>query len=127
MLNGLAGNDVLDGGDGADYLNGGSGADRYVFSKLSDMLTGEFHDLIYGFKSSEGDLIDLSALDANPSTSAHDAFSFIGNAAFSEQDASGQLRFADGVLYGSTNAGSSAEFMIGLLGATTFSASDLYG
>lgn len=127
VLNGLAGNDVLDGGAGADYMNGGSGADRYVFSKLSDMLTGELHDLIYGFKSSEGDLIDLSALDANPLTAAHDAFSFIGNAAFSEQDASGQLRFADGVLYGSTNAGSSAEFMIGLLGATTFSASDLYG
>jgi Ca2+-binding RTX toxin-like protein len=127
VLNGLAGDDVLDGGAGADYLNGGSGADRYVFSKLSDMLTGELHDLIYGFKSSEGDRIDLSALDANPLTAAHDAFSFIGDAAFSEQDASGQLRFADGVLCGSTNADSGAEFMIGLLGVATFSSTALFG
>lgn len=127
VLNGLAGNDVLDGGAGADYLNGGSGADRYVFSKLSDMGIGELRDLIYGFKSSEGDLIDLSALDANPLTAAHDAFSFIGNAAFSEQDASGQLRFADGVLYGSSNADSAAEFAIGLLGVATFSSTDLFG
>lgn len=126
VLIGGAGDDVLDGGAGADYMNGGSGADRYVFTSLSDLGLNELADLIYGFNGEEGDRIDFSALDSNPLTAAHDAFSFIGSAAFSDIDATGQLRFADGVLYGSSNAGSSAEFMIQLLGGATLTQNDLF-
>ena len=61
----------------------------------------------------------------NPLTAACEAFSYLDGAAFSDSDASGQLRFADGVLYGSSNADSAAEFMIKLLGVTDLSANDL--
>jgi Ca2+-binding RTX toxin-like protein len=125
VLNGVAGDDVLDGGAGTDNLNGGTGADRYVFSALGDMATGALRDLISSFKSSEGDRIDLSALDLDPATAGHEAFSFIGSDAFSEFDASGQLRFADGILYGSSNADSAAEFEIQLIGVASLSQSDL--
>lgn len=125
VLSGSAGDDVLDGGAGADYLNGGSGADRYVFSSLSDLGLNELADLIYGFNGSEGDRLDFSALDANLLTAAHDAFSFIGGDAFSDINATGQLRFADGVLYGSSNADNAAEFAIQLIGVTTVTQDDL--
>lgn len=125
VLNGGDGNDVLDGGSGADQLNGGAGADRYVFTSLSDLGLGDLADLISGFNGGEGDRIDFSALDANPLTAAREAFEFIGNQDFSATDATGQLRFADGALYGSINADNAAEFTIRLLGVTEFSQNDL--
>ncbi|WP_278956270.1 M10 family metallopeptidase C-terminal domain-containing protein [Aquipseudomonas alcaligenes] len=125
VLNGGGGNDVLDGGSGADQLNGGAGADRYVFTSLSDLGLGDLADLISGFNGGEGDSIDFSALDANPLTAAREAFEFIGNQDFSATNATGQLRFADGALYGSINADSAAEFTIRLLGVTEFSQNDL--
>lgn len=125
VLNGGGGDDVLDGGSGTDCLNGGAGADRYVFTSLSDLGLGDLADLISGFNGGEGDCIDFSALDANPLTAAREAFEFIGNQAFSATDATGQLRFADGALYGSINADSAAEFTIKLLGVSEFSQNDL--
>ncbi|WP_437882588.1 calcium-binding protein [Pseudomonas sp. LRF_L74] len=125
VLNGREGDDVLDGGAGSDSLTGGSGADRFVFGKLEDMGLGDLADLIRDFNAAEGDRIDLSALDANPLTEARDAFSFIGNESFSPCDATGQLRFADGVLYGSSNADSAAEFMIRLYGVNQLSQNDV--
>lgn len=56
-LIGGAGDDILRGGQGADQLTGGIGRDTFVFSDLSDA-----GDRITDFSSSEGDLIDLSAL-----------------------------------------------------------------
>lgn len=125
VLNGGDGNDVLEGGAGMDRLTGGAGADTYLFSSLADLGLNDLADQITGFSSSEGDTIDLSALDANPLTQANDAFSYIGNAAFSSTNATGQLRFDGGVLYGSINSDSSAEFMIKLLGVTALSPNDI--
>jgi len=124
-LSGGAGNDLLIGGTGVDRLNGGSGADRFDFNALSEMGLGSLRDVLGDFKSSEGDKIDLSTLDANTATAANDAFSFIGSTAFSATNAAGQLRFAGSVLYGSTDADSAAEFEISLLGVTTLSSADL--
>ncbi len=125
VLSGGAGNDTLEGGAGLDRMTGGTGADTYLFSSLSDLGLGDLADQITGFSSSEGDKIDLSALDANPLTQANEAFTFIGNAAFSDTNATGQLRFDGGVLYGSINSDSSAEFMIKLLGVTALSPNDI--
>lgn len=124
-LTGGTGNDLLIGGEGTDSLYGGSGADRFDFNALSEMGLGALRDVIGDFKSSEGDRIDLSTLDANGATTTNDAFSFIGSAAFSSTNATGQLRFANGVLYGSTNADGAAEFEISLLGVTTLTSTDL--
>ncbi|GAB7528950.1 hypothetical protein PS3A_13590 [Pseudomonas sp. 3A(2025)] len=124
-LNGGAGNDVLVGGVGADKLYGGSGADRFDFNALNEMGVGAtLRDVIGDFKHSEGDKIDLSTLDADLSTSGNDAFTFIGSNAFSS-NATAQLRFADGILYGSVNADANAEFEIQLLGVSSLQLSDL--
>lgn len=133
VLNGGAGNDTLVGGSGDDRLIGGAGtdnltagtgADTYAFGALSDMGVGALRDVINGFKSTEGDLLDFTGLDANPLTTAVDAFTFIGSNAFDPADATGQLRFADGILYGSVNAGATPEFEIQLVGVQELHASD---
>ncbi|WLG42270.1 glycosyl hydrolase family 28-related protein [Pseudomonas sp. FP1740] len=133
VLNGGAGNDTLVGGSGddrliggagTDNLTGGTGADTYVFDALSDMGAGALRDVINGFKSTEGDHLDFTGLDANPLTTAIDAFTFIGANAFDPADATGQLRFADGILYGSVDADAAPEFEITLVGVTELHASD---
>ena len=122
---GGAGNDRLIGGEGTDTLIGGTGADTYIFAALSDMGAGALRDVISGFKSAEADQLDFTKLDANPLTPNVDAFSFIGSNAFDSADATGQLRFAGGVLYGSLNADASAEFEIQLLGVKDLHIGDL--
>lgn len=123
-LVGGSGNDRLIGGEGTDTLTGGTGADTYAFDSLSQMGTGALRDVISGFKTTEGDLIDFTGLDANPLTTEIDAFSFIGSNAFDNTDATGQLRFADGILYGSLNADATAEFEIQLVGVKQLHAND---
>ncbi|MBB6341755.1 Ca2+-binding RTX toxin-like protein [Pseudomonas fluvialis] len=133
-IDGGAGNDILKGGSGNDTLIGGSGvdqlfgeteADRFSFLKLSDLSVGSNRDVIQDFSSAQGDKIDLSALDAVlASTGTNEAFTFIGSAAFSATNASAQLRFSDGVLYGSVNADSAAEFEIRLVGVASLQSSD---
>lgn len=123
-LVGGSGNDRLTGGEGTDHLTGGTGADTYVFGAMADLGVGTLRDVISGFKSSEFDQLDLSALDANPLTTPVDAFTFIGNTAFDPTNATGQLRFADGILYGSTDTDAIAEFEIELVGVKELHASD---
>ena len=124
-LIGGVGNDLLIGGTGLDKLYGGTGADTFDFNALNEMgLGAALRDVIGDFKSSEGDKIDLSTLDANLATAANDAFSFIGSSAFSS-NATGQLRFAGGILYGSTDADTAAEFEIQLLGVSNLQTADL--
>ena len=124
-LTGGAGNDLLIGGTGLDKLYGGTGADKFDFNALSEMgLGAALRDVIGDFKTSEGDKIDLSTLDANVATAANDAFSFIGSSAFSS-NATAQVRFAGGILYGSTDADTAAEFEIQLLGVSNLQTADL--
>ncbi|MDN4546184.1 glycosyl hydrolase family 28-related protein [Pseudomonas sp. C32] len=133
VLNGGAGNDALVGGSGddrliggagTDNLTGGTGADTFAFSALSDMGVGALRDVINGFKSTEGDHLDFTGLDANPLTVAVDAFTFIGSNAFDPANATGQLRFADGILQGSVNAGATPEIEIQLVGVQDLHAND---
>ena len=74
-LMGLAGNDILDGGDGTDILIGGAGldtltaglgADRFKFIAKTDTKKGALHDVILDFSGAGGELdrIDLSGIDA---------------------------------------------------------------
>lgn len=43
---------------------------------------GDLRDVITGFKTTEGDHLDFTGLDANPLTATVDAFTFIGSNAF---------------------------------------------
>lgn len=133
VLNGGAGNDTLVGGSGddrliggagTDTLTGGTGADTYAFGALSDMGIGDLRDVINGFKTTEGDHLDFTGLDANPLTATVDTFTFIGSNAFDPANATGQLRFADGILYGSVNADATPEFEFALVGVKELHASD---
>ena len=125
-LTGNAGNNVLDGKGGSDTLVGGGGADVYRFSAWHDMGVGAAGDQIEGFSEAEGDKIDLTGLDANPETAAMDGFRFIGSAAFSA-DATGELRFADGVLQGSQNANGTPDFEVRMVGVDELRSVDLVG
>ena len=117
-LNGLAGNDSLIGGLGKDALTGGVGSDLFKFISLSDSSSlPKQADTITDFNHSQGDTIDLSAIDAKTEFEGDQAFTYIGTIAFST-DATGQLRLdpKTGILYGSTNADVAPEFAILLSG-----------
>ena len=92
VLNGKAGNDTLVGGAGADSLVGEDGADVFLIRDVSESRPGQANrDFINGFFRAEGDRIGLAMIDANANTAGDDAFTFIGNAAFS--GVAGQLRY----------------------------------
>ncbi|WP_028453988.1 Ig-like domain-containing protein [Chitinilyticum litopenaei] len=125
VLQGNDGNNILIGGGGADQLQGGLGADAFVFLAYAELGLGSRRDVILDFNAAEGDRIDLSALDAVPATTTvNNAFTFIGGNAFSG-NATGQVRFADGVLQISNDADLAAEYEIQLLGVTTLDVSAL--
>lgn len=83
------GDDVLTGGLGQDALHGGGGADRFAFTSIADSTT-RHSDEIMDFDATEGDLIDLSAIDSDEATAGDEAFAFIGDTAFS--NTAGELR-----------------------------------
>jgi Ca2+-binding RTX toxin-like protein len=122
-LSGGAGNDVLIGGGGQDTLTGGMGRDTFRFILHTDSGLASF-DVITDFSAAQHDKIDLRAIDANLSTgAAHDAFAFIGSAAFG--GLAGQLRFADGALSADLDGDGVADFHVQLTGVTRLTTSDL--
>ncbi|WP_237152283.1 RCC1 domain-containing protein [Oryzibacter oryziterrae] len=114
-LTGNAGANTLAGGFGADIISGGPGGDVFAYGSVADSPAAK-PDLIQDFRASEGDRIDLTAIDAKSLTLPDDAFSFIGSRAFS--GVSGQLRFASGRLEGDVNGDRKADIVI-LLKAVT--------
>ncbi|WP_454916875.1 beta strand repeat-containing protein [Xanthobacter sediminis] len=113
-LEGNTGNDRLSGGGGDDRLTGGSGADQFIYRAISDS-TSESFDTIADFSATQGDRIDLSAIDASSATSKNDAFVYIGSKAFS--GTAGQLRFSGGYLMGDVNGDKVADLSIKIAGA----------
>ncbi|WP_449220132.1 calcium-binding protein [Tistrella mobilis] len=91
-LTGGTSDDFITGGADADQLAGGAGHDRFIYLALSDSGVGYANrDTISDFAS--GDLIDLSAIDANSGTADDQAFRFLGTAAF--DGTAGALRVID--------------------------------
>jgi VCBS repeat-containing protein len=88
QLFGFDGNDVLVGGRGTDQLRGGRGNDIFQFNSVEDSSVGA-PDTIADFQKGF-DKIDLTRIDANSTTPEDDAFTFIGDAAFT--GTAGQLR-----------------------------------
>ena len=120
-LNGQAGNDTLVSGGGLDTLTGGLGADRFVFGDAT--LSG---GTISDFNHVQGDVIDLSGVDANSTLAGDQAFTFIGTAAFS--NVAGELRFvvsgSSAALSGDTNGDGVADFTLNLTGVTSLVSGD---
>lgn len=119
-LTGGSAADLLTGGRGADLLAGGAGADVFVYLSSAES-TGTTVDAISDFQSGV-DQIDLSAIDAIRG-GANDAFTFIGDAAFST---AGQLRYSavSGLVEGDVNGDGLADFQIALTSTPTLTASD---
>ncbi|MBO3762535.1 calcium-binding protein [Ciceribacter sp. L1K22] len=114
-MEGSSGNDRLTGNSGADILFGGSGADRFIFKALSDStVSSSGRDVIEDFSRSQGDRIDLSAIDASTKSSGNQAFSFIGEKAFTGK--AGELRYVnsggDTFIYGDVNGDKTSDFSI---------------
>jgi Ca2+-binding RTX toxin-like protein len=92
---GSSGADTLIGGGSGDVLYGGRGADRFVYTQVSDSAPGIGHeDIIYDFSGKvalglnpkgnhmvhqpgEGDVIDLSQIDANTALPGDQAFTIV--------------------------------------------------
>lgn len=126
-LSGLGGADALRGRGGADTLLGGSGADRFVFGSVSDSgAVSATRDTILDFSQVEGDRIDLSEIDAMPGTGGHQAFTFLGAAAFT--GAAGQLRTeildGDTFIYGDVNGDGIGDISIRLIGSISLNSHD---
>lgn len=93
-LDGGKGDDFLQGGLGRDTLSGGAGNDLFVYLGAAESGAGAAtSDLITDFAA--GDLIDLSAIDADTARSGFQTFSFVQGAAFS--GAAGELRYDPGL------------------------------
>ncbi len=86
---GGAGNDTLTGGTGADTLTGGSAADVFRFGAVADSAL-DAADIIRDFSVPDGDILDLSAIDAVSGVAGNQAFVFVGSATFS--GAKGEIR-----------------------------------
>jgi Ca2+-binding RTX toxin-like protein len=133
VLTGGAGEDSLTGGLGKDSLTGGLGADRFYFNATAESgIDNLTWDRITDFQTAQGDLIDLSAIDADEATVGDQTFGALVNSAtaFSATTSftlPGQLFFDSQahVLYGNTDADGAAEFAIELIGVNSLALTDL--
>ncbi len=90
QLDGGSGTDRLNGEAGQDILTGGSHADQFVFTNGSHSPAGAGHDTINDFSKTQGDKINVTAMDAMASTIGVNPFTqFLGSSAFT---ADGQIR-----------------------------------
>lgn len=70
---GEAGNDVIFGEAGQDSLSGGAGADTFWYVALTDSAVAT-PDLIKDFSVAQGDVLNLSVIDANSNLAGDQAF-----------------------------------------------------
>ena len=141
---GDAGNDRVDGNDGNDWLYGGTGADllagtlgldrlyggtgtdifRFVATADSGVGAGK-RDIIADFNRSDGDRIDLAAIDANVGVGGDQAFVRVSGAL----TGAGQVRwFSEGgktIVQASTDSDAAAEIEIELTGVVPLQTTDL--
>jgi Ca2+-binding RTX toxin-like protein len=114
---------VLTGGLGFDLLFGGSGADRFDFNGAAESAANGNRDEIQDFNREALDKIDVSGIDANGTVGGNQGFVFVGADVFGFTP--GQLRFAGGILSGSTDTDADPEFQIAVSGLGSMQASDL--
>ncbi|MEY4720569.1 MAG: hypothetical protein RIQ46_294, partial [Pseudomonadota bacterium] len=122
-ITGSAGADRILGNAGADLLAGGGGADTFLYALTTQSTTAAM-DRITDWAA--GDLIDLSAIDASTVLAGNQAFSWIGNGAFT--NVAGQLRAFDNgastFVQADTNGDGTADLVIRIDGVQALTAAD---
>ncbi|WP_458094716.1 hypothetical protein [Roseomonas sp. WA12] len=89
-LSGGSGNDTLTGGTGRDVMTGGAGNDVFAFTSATDSLpTAAGRDVITDW--SDGDTIDLSAIDTDPSIAGIQGFVFRGTSTTPDKAMAGEI------------------------------------
>ena len=119
------GADTLAGGLGADILTGGNQADTFLFTSASDSNNQSGVDVIKDFKHAQGDIIDLSGIDADTITAGDQAFTFTD--AF--HGVAGELyvsQIGKTLFYvqGDTNGDSNVDFVLQVTSPTALVAAD---
>ncbi len=89
-ISGGGGNDIIVGGAGKDTLAGDAGNDDFDYNATSESTVGVDRDVINSFDHNIDDM-DLSTIDANLNVAGNQAFTFIGNVAFT--GTAGEVRF----------------------------------
>ena len=121
-LKGGGGDDVLVGFGGKDKLTGGSGADQFQFQSITDSgISKRTRDVITDFASGV-DTISIDIIDAQPASTADQAFEFIGSEEFTDI---GQARFANGILSLNIDDDIAPEFQVELKGVNQLLVSDI--
>lgn len=132
VLNGGAGGDTINGGGGADVLWGGAGSDLFVFKTPGEISTSSAHDVLMDFEaggsSSAIDHIDLSAIDAIAGSKKNDAFTFVGDHAFSGKAGELQVVTQNGVgmVSGDVDGDGRADFTIEVHYTGSLGAADIF-
>lgn len=128
MVNGGVGNDFLGGGLGADLLYGGTGADTFFFRNGESTVSTSGRDTIKDFNQSEGDLLDLSRIDANSTIAGDQEFMFLEKHNFTGH--AGELRYInkDGktTLYGDFNGDQKVDMAIHFDSTINFKLDDFF-
>lgn len=120
------GNDSINGGLDGDLIYGGSGNDRFYYNSTQGAPVGDYEQIS---DFAKGDIIDLSAIDAQESRAGNQNFTFIGNRDFT---AAGQVHaYYDNVNHwtvveGSTDSDFAPEFQIILNSGYAVSAADFF-
>ena len=129
-LYGDAGDDTLQGGIGQDRCWGGAGADDFFYANAAESRPGSaYRDIIMDFQRGLDDIF-LRSIDANTSMAGDQAFSFIGDRAFTKH--AGELHFfavvnfptgrADRVIVeGDVNGDAVADLQIEVMGVASLS------
>jgi Ca2+-binding RTX toxin-like protein len=122
---GGSGGDTLIANLVANQLRGNGGADIFKWAANGDAGTGLLADSVQDFVRGS-DKIDLTGLDANPATGAHDAFTFIGTSAF--HNVAGEVRYevtgGSAHIFADADGNGVADMEIVLSGITTLAGTD---
>ena len=118
ILRGGDGDDRLNGGAGKDQLTGGAGIDTFAFTSATDSTKGAGRDVIKDFSHNQHDQINLSLIDANIKKAGDQAFTYIGDAAFTHHRGElHEIQLANKTLVeGDTNGDGKADFQIEVTG-----------
>ena len=122
-----SGADYIAGGGDRDFLRGGADADIFAYTALPDSGLDSEHDVILDFSQAEGDVIDLSLLDAIAGGN-DDAFALTGAGGNGAFTSAGQIRFeqqgGQTLIQGEVTGDGIADFEIAIASLVTLTAAD---